>query len=180
TNNLVPFYAIGVFTGFAMAGFGMVRYHLRHREPAWRARLVVNFVAGVYTALVVLIFAVVKFTEGAWLVVVVFPIGVFGFIRLNRQYRSEASVLANIGGRKPPAPPNFARRSVLVLVDEFDLAAIAALRYARGLRPTSLRAVHFVLDQSRASELREQWLRADRGIPLDLVDVPDRRLVRAA
>jgi len=34
TKNLVPFYAIGVFTGFAMAGFGMARYHRRTKEPA--------------------------------------------------------------------------------------------------------------------------------------------------
>jgi hypothetical protein len=180
TNALVPFYAIGVFTGFAMAGFGMSRYHTRVKEPGWRRRRVINFVAGVYTALVVLIFAVVKFTEGAWLVVLVFPIGVFAFIRLNRQYRMEEEVLADIGDRKPPDPPNYARRTVLVFVDEFNLATIAALRYARGLRPTSLRAVHFVLDPARASELRERWLRADRDIPLDLVDVPDRRLPRAA
>jgi amino acid transporter len=180
TANLVPFYAIGVFTGFSMAGFGMARYHRRQREPAWRRRLAINFVAGVYTALVVVIFAIVKFTEGAWLVVVVFPIAVFAFIRVNRRYRIEAEVLENIGGRKPPDPPNYTRRTVLVFVDEFNLATIAALRYARGLRPTGLRAVHFVIDQERAKELRDAWLRADRGIPLDLVDCPDRRLPRAA
>jgi len=91
----------------------------------------------------------------------------------------EAEVLENIGGRKAPDPPNYTRRTVLVLVDEFNLATIAALRYARGLRPTGLRAVHFVIDTDRAKELREAWLRADRGIPLDLVDCPDRRLPRA-
>jgi amino acid transporter len=180
TNALVPFYAIGVFTGFAMAGFGMARYHRRTKEPAWRRRLVINFTAGVYTALVVMIFAIVKFTEGAWLVVVVFPVLVFTFIRLNRQYRAEAGVLENIGGRKPPDPPNYARRTVLVFVDEFNLATIAALRYARGLRPTDLRAVHFVIDREKAEELREEWLRAERGIPLDLVECPDRRVARAA
>jgi amino acid transporter len=180
TANLVPFYAIGVFTGFSMAGFGMARYHWRQREPAWRRRLAINFVGGVYTALVVAIFAIVKFTEGAWLVVVVFPIAVFAFIRVNRRYRLEAEVLENIGGRKPPNPPNYTRRTVLVFVDEFNLATIAALRYARGLRPTELRAVHFVLDQQRANELRDEWLRMDRGIPLDLVECPDRRLTRAA
>ena len=42
-NALVPFYAIGVFTGFSMAGFGMARYHRRTKEPAWRRRLVINF-----------------------------------------------------------------------------------------------------------------------------------------
>src|SRR5215468_6599005 len=179
-NALVPFYAIGVFTGFSMAGFGMARYHRRTKEPGWRRRLVINFTAGVYTALVVVIFAVVKFTEGAWLVVVVFPVLVFAFIRLSRRYREEAEVLEDLGGRKPPAPPNYARRTVLVFVDEFNLATIAGLRYARGLRPTGLRAVHFVIDAERADELRQDWLRAERGIPLDLVECPDRRVARAA
>jgi amino acid transporter len=180
TNNLVPFYAIGVFTGFSMAGFGMARYHRRTREPAWRRRLVVNFVGGVYTALVVVIFAVVKFTEGAWLVVVVFPIAVFAFIRLNRQYRREAAAVETLGAGKPPHPPNYLRRTVLVLVDDFDLATIAALRYARSLHPTALRAVHFIIDQPRADHLMQQWLRAGQDIPLDLVECPHRRIERAA
>ena len=179
-NALVPLYAIGVFTGFAMAGFGMARYHTRTKEPGWRRRRVINLVGGVYTAVVVVIFAVVKFTEGAWVIVILFPLLVYGLIQVNRRYRVEAEVLENIGGRKPPDPPNYTRRTVLVFVDEFNLATIAALRYARGLRPTDLRAVHFVIDQERANELREAWLRANRGIPLDLVDCPDRRLTRAA
>ena len=180
TNNLVPFYAIGVFTGFAMAGFGMARYHIRHKEPGWRRRRVINFAGGIYTALVVVIFAIVKFTEGAWLVVAVFPVLIFAFIRLNRQYRTEAGTVEALGSDLPPDPPNYPRRTVLVLIDDFDLAAIAGLRYARSLHPTALRAVHFVIDQQRADHLRQQWLRADRGIPLDLVDCPDRRIDRAA
>jgi amino acid transporter len=179
-NRLVPFYAIGVFTAFSMAGFGMARYHHRRKEPGWRRRLVINFSAGVLTSIVVVIFAVVKFTEGAWLIVIIFPVMVFALIRLNHRYRVEAQVLEDLGGRKPPKPPNYARRVVLVFVDEFNLATIAALRYANGLRPTVLRAVHFVIDQERADELREEWLRAERGIVLDLVDCPDRRIARAA
>ena len=66
-NNLVPLYAIGVFTAFTMAGFGMARYHKRRREPGWRHKLVINAAAGGLSAVVVAIFAVVKFTEGAWL-----------------------------------------------------------------------------------------------------------------
>ncbi len=179
-NALIPFYAIGVFTGFAIAGFGMARYHIRTKEQAWRRRLVINLTGGVYTALVVAIFAVVKFTEGAWLVVIVFPVLVFALIRLNREYRTEAEVLEKIGGRKPRDPPNYPRRTVLLFVDDFDLATISALRYARGLRPTGQRAVHFVIDNAQADRLREDWLRADRGIPLDFVECADRRLTRAA
>ena len=181
TNNLVPFYAIGVFTGFSMAGFGMARYHRRTKEAAWRRRLIINFIGGVYTALVVVIFAIVKFTEGAWLVVVVFPIAVFAFIRLNREYTMEAQVLERIGDRsKAPEPPKYPRRTVYVLVDSFDLATIAALRYARSLRPTTLRAVHFVIDTQQADQLREDWSRTDRGVVLDFIDCPDRRVARCA
>ena len=180
-NNLIPFYAIGVFTGFTMAGFGMARYHRRNKGPGWRRHTAISLVGGVYTGLVVLIFAVVKFTEGAWLVLVVFPLLVVAFIRLNREYRMESRVLQRIGARStPPEPPTYARRTVYVFVDAFDLATIAALRYARSLRPTTLLAVHFVIDRRHADALRSDWVRANTGITLDLIDNPDRRLVRAA
>jgi amino acid transporter len=179
-NRLVPFYALGVFTAFTMAGFGMARYHQRRREPHWRTKYVINFSAGVTSLIVVLIFVVVKFTEGAWLVVVLFAAGVPALIRLNRQYRMEATVLEGIGSRARPDPPTYSRRSVYVFIDDFDLATIAALRYARSLRPTSLRAVHFVIDNLVADKLRQDWLRASPGIPLDFVDCPDRRLATAA
>jgi amino acid transporter len=183
-NNLVPFYALGVFTAFTMAGFGMARYHHIHRERGWRHRLVINFSAGVTSLVVVLIFAIVKFSEGAWLVLVVFAIGVPALIRLNRQYRVEAEVLENIShdGTRPikPTAPTYSRRTVFVFVDDFDLATLAAMRYARSLRPTSMRAVHFVLDSTQAAKLRADWLRANTGVVLDLVDCPDRRLAKAA
>jgi len=180
-NSLVPFYALGVFTAFTMAGFGMAKFHHRTRERGWRYKLVINFSAGVTSLIVVLIFVIVKFGEGAWLVVLLFIGGVPALIFLNRQYRMEATVLEGIGSRgKPPEPPTYSRRSVFVFVDDFDLATIAGLRYARSLRPTSLRAVHFVIDNVQADKLRQDWMRANPGIPLDFVDCPDRRLAKAA
>jgi amino acid transporter len=183
-NGLIPFYAIGVFTGFTMAGFGMARYHKRVKERGWRRRRAINTIAAIYTALVVVIFAVVKFTEGAWLIVIVFPVLVYLLIRLNREYRLESEVLESIGGRRdagiPPRQPNYRRRVVLIFVDEVDLATFAAIRYARGLRPTAMRAVHFVIDGAQAEKLREQWIRYGQDIPLELIDAPDRRLTRAS
>ena len=179
-NNLVPLYAIGVFTAFSMAGFGMAKYHLRHKEPGWRYKFVINFSAGVMTLIVVAIFAVVKFTEGAWVVVVLFAVLVPALIRMNREYAAETEVLETITENQPPPPAHYSRRTVFVFVDDFDLATLAALRYARSLRPTTIRAVHFVIDSVRADKLREKWTRADRGVTLDFVDCSDRRLTRAA
>ena len=179
-NRLVPLYAIGVFTAFSMAGFGMAKYQSRHRTPGWRRRQVINFSAGVMTAIVVAVFAVVKFTEGAWVVLVLFAILVPALIRMNREYAAEGEVLETISENQPPPPPHYARRTIFVFVDGFDLATLAALRYARSQRPTSIRAVHFVIDSVRADKLREKWTRADRGVTLDFIDVSDRRLTRAA
>jgi hypothetical protein len=179
-NSLVPLYAIGVFTAFSMAGFGMAKYHSKHRGPGWRRRLVINFSAGVMTLIVVAVFAIVKFTEGAWVVVVLFVVLVPALIRLNHEYAAETEVLDTLSEHQPPPPPHYSRRTVFVFVDGFDLATLAALRYARSLRPTSIRAVHFVIDSVRADKLREKWTRADRGVTLDFIDVADRRLTRAA
>ncbi|MCL2585649.1 MAG: amino acid permease [Streptosporangiales bacterium] len=179
-NSLVPMYAIGVFTAFTMAGFGMAKYHTTHKAKGWQRKFVTNLSAGALSLIVVAVFAIVKFAEGAWVVVVLFAIFVPALIRLNSAYREEAEVLETISGAEPPPPPQYSRRVVFVLVDSFDLATLAALRYARSQRPTSVRAVHFVIDSVRADQLREKWTQANRGVSLDFVDCPDRRLTRAA
>jgi amino acid transporter len=178
-NALVPFYAIGVFTGFSMAGYGMTKHWLTHRGPGWHYKLVINLSAGILSTIVVLIFAIAKFTEGAWLVVVVFPILVFALMRLNKQYRAEASVL-EMSAAEPPDLAKYDRHRVLVFVDSVDLAEIEALRYAKGLHADQLSAVHFVLDSAHAERLQQQWRHFGHASELRLIDCVDRNLSRAA
>jgi amino acid transporter len=178
-NALVPLYAIGVFTGFAITGYGMTKHHLRYREPGWRTRLAINLSAGVVSTIVVAIFAIAKFTEGAWLVVVVFPVLVFALIRLNRQYRAEAAILEQFRIDRPDVV-KYARYRVFVFVNTLDLAVLAGLRYARGLRADELTAVHFMVDADQAAQLQNRWDYYDIDIPLRVIDCPDRRLTRAA
>lgn len=176
---LIPFYAIGVFTGFAMAGYGMSKHHLRRRGPRWRAKLAVNFTAGVLATIVVAIFAVAKFTEGAWLIVVIFPALVFALMRLNRQYRAEASVLEASHTESPVMTRHF-RLRVLVFVDSVDHAEIETLRYGVGLQAEDLTAVHFVIDADHTACLQDRWERFEHDTPLRVIDCPDRHLSRAA
>jgi amino acid transporter len=178
-NALVPFYAIGVFTGFSMAGYGMSKHHLTHRQSGWRSKLVINLSAGILSTIVVLIFAIAKFTEGAWLVVVVFPILVFGLMRLNRQYRAEAAVL-EMALDEPPDLDRHDRHRVFVFVDSVDLAEVEAMRYAKGLHADELVAVHFVLDSLRAERLQRNWQYFAHETELRLVECLDRNLARAA
>jgi amino acid transporter len=178
-NALVPMFAMGVFTAFSMAGYGMTKHWLTHRGPGWRSKLVINLSAGILSTSVVAIFAIAKFTEGAWLVVVVFPILVLVLMRLNRQYRAEASVLEMSRGELPDLTKH-ARHRVLVFVDSVDLAEVEAMRYAKGLDADELTAVHFVLDETRAARLQVRWQHFGYDTQLRMIDCPDRQLSRAA
>jgi amino acid transporter len=178
-NALVPFYAIGVFTGFSMAGYGMTKHWLTQRGPGWRYKLLINLSAGILSTVVVGIFAIAKFTEGAWLVVVVFPILVFALMRVNRQYRAEASVLET-SAAEPPDLVEHARHRVLIFIDSVDLAEVEAVRYARGLKADELTAVHFVLDSVHAESLKRQWRHFGHVTGLRTVDCFDRNLGRGA
>ncbi|MGP8222249.1 MAG: APC family permease, partial [Acidimicrobiales bacterium] len=149
---LVGVYAVGVFTGFTMAGFGMSKHHIRLREKGWKYKLAINGFAGLLSLSVVLIFVIVKFREGVWIVVVLFLILVPTLIRLHKQYDEEVDELEeNVS--KALVAPILRRHVVLVFVDRLDLADARALQYARMLDPDELRAVHFVLDSARSAEL---------------------------
>ncbi|MER5299382.1 APC family permease [Streptomyces lasiicapitis] len=179
-DKLVALYAIGVFTAFTMAGAGLTAYHFRRREAGRAWKLAVNGTAALVSAAVVLIFAVTKFTEGAWLVVVVFPLSVWVLIRINREYRAEAAALAMLPPADESDRPRWQRHVVYVLIDSYDPAVFQALRYAHELRPDEVRAVHAAVDTVRARRLAEHW-QASRAtdVPLEVVDCPDRRLERA-
>ncbi|MDX6229432.1 MAG: hypothetical protein QOI76_2822, partial [Frankiales bacterium] len=178
-DKLIAFYAIGVFTGFTLAGFGMAKYFRTHRTGNWRAYVAINLVSGSVAAVVVVIFAITKFTEGAWLVLVIFPVMVAGLLRLRRQYAREADALAS--APQLTSQPHFSRHVVLVLIDSVDLAVLRAVRYARSLRPYDVRAVHFVVDAEQARRVEAAW-EAQPGLDLglDLIECPDRRVSRAA
>jgi amino acid transporter len=179
-DSLVALYAIGVFTGFCMAGSGMVKHHLINKGPHWRRSVVVNGFAAVLTAAVVLIFAFAKFLEGAWVVVIVGPLMYWGLLRMHRQYVKEEKLL-EVGAAKAAESPLLRRHVVVVLVDHLDMAAARAIQYARTLTPDELRAVHFDLDNRATRHLVDSWSRLGLSrLPLDIVECPDRRLGRAA
>src|SRR5580692_8684324 len=180
-SALIPMYAIGVFTGFTMAGSGMVAHHWRKRDDHWRKGVAVNAVAAVVCAVVVIVFAIAEFTQGAWVVVIVMPLLVFTLVRTNREYREEDAVLEEGAAMAACEAKVLRRHVVAILVDKIDLATARAIQYARTLTPDDLHAVHFNIDHKRAELLIARWQELGLSrLPLDVVDCPDRRLGRAA
>ena len=179
-TRLIPLYAIGVFTGFTLSQSGMTKHHLRKREPGWRKGVLINGFGALLSAIVATIIAVTKFADGAWAILIILPLLVVVFLRLNRQYVREASHL-EVDVPAAVTAPILHRHVVLVLVDRLDLASARAIQYARTLTPDELRAVHFVIDDEAAQHLAEEWGRLGLNrVSLELVECPDRRLTRTA
>jgi amino acid transporter len=179
-NALVALYAIGVFTGFTMAGAGMVKRHLRERTGKWRAGVLANATSAFVTSVVVLIFVFAKFKEGAWIIVVVGPIMYLALLRFNKQYEREERAFASTSAI---GVMTIRMNRVVVFVDNYSLATERALQYCNTLNPYSVRAVHFDIDPLVTKHLEEVWGSpgtASAGINLEVVDCEDRRLDRAA
>jgi amino acid transporter len=179
-TRLIPLYAIGVFTGFTLSQSGMTKHHWRKREPGWTRGMAINGFGAFLSAVVTVIIATTKFADGAWAILIILPLLVVVFLRLNRQYVREG---AHLEADVPAAAtaPILRRHVVLVFVDRLDLAAARAIQYARTLTPDELRAVHFVIDDEAARHLADEWGRLGLArVPLELVECPDRRLTRTA
>jgi amino acid transporter len=175
-HALLPLYAIGVFLSFTLSQSGMVRRWRRLRGRGWRWRASVSGVGALVTGTVLLTLAVTKFSEGAWIVVVVIPVLVVGFVVMHRHYTEVAAALSLEGLE---GPPEF-HHTVLVLVGDVHRGVVRAVQYAKTLAAPSVtvRAVYVETDPARTARLEEKWRRWGLGVPLVVLTSPYRSMLR--
>jgi len=176
THALLPLYAIGVFISFTISQGGMVRRWLRLRETGWQWRMWVNGIGAVVTGVVLLTLATTKFSEGAWIVVVVIPVLVLTFLVMHRHYE-EVAVELSLDALETPPELN---HTVLILVGDLHRGVVRALQYAKTLTApnVTLRAVYVETDPARTARLEEKWAKWGMGVPLVVLTSPYRSLLR--
>ncbi|MSO33735.1 MAG: amino acid permease, partial [Candidatus Nanopelagicaceae bacterium] len=176
---LAAIYALCVFIGFTITGYGMYKHSIQEKPSSWRKLRIVHGASGGAAAIVALIITTVRFTDGTWLIVVGTPLVIAFTLKFNHQYTKENAALeVKIAEGKIS---NITRHDVTVLVASVDLATMAAVRYARTLRSRKLVAVHFVLDDLKAASILEEWSNHSslNDISLQLIDCEDRRLANS-
>ncbi len=179
-TTLAAIYALAVFIGFSLTSLGMTKKSWLTSRKILDRKVLLHGLTAFLSVVTVLVLSSFKFTEGTWIVVIGTPFVVWLMLHFNRQYQQEKGALAvESSGERATS---MARHNVSVFVDSVDLATIAAIRYARSLKPHKIKAVHFVIDDLKAEEIRKIWSEqhALEDIPLDFIDCPDRRLPNAA
>jgi len=188
---LIPLYAIGVFLSFSLSQYGMA---LRWRkignlkkdeeivEPGsvlrydknWRFKMIINGFGALCTAIVMIIFAVTKFSEGAWVVLIIIPFLVRVFFTIHHHYKDLAShlTLDNFMG----LPARATRHRVIMPLSGVHQGTLDALRYAK-LLSDDVTAVHVSIDDAEAEKVQKKWKSWGEGTRLVVLDSPFRLFV---
>jgi len=170
THALIPLYAVGVFMSFTLKQSAMVRYWLRRRGAGWVSGVAVQGVGAAVTGIVMLVIATTKFTQGAWIVIMLLPILISGFLAIHRHYAEVARQLSVESGT-PDRPP--LRHTVLVLIGDVHRGVLPALDYAKALSPNA-RAVYVEVDAEATRRLEDRWGKWGTQMPLVVLRSPYR------
>lgn len=152
---LIPLYAIGVFTGFTLSQAGLTKKNFEDTPRGWVWKVAVSTVGTATTAFVAGIVMVVKFTDGAWIPVVLIPLLVLMFLGIKRHYEHVRGFLTAEPGEAAPFRTHF----VVILVGSVNKGVLKAIKYAESLRPDRLIAVSVVDNDETGAELRREWAR---------------------
>jgi len=190
-TRLIPLYAIGVFLSFTIAQSGMaLRWWKSGRvlpgaevsgqgstlkfDPFWKVKMLANGFGAFCTAVVMMVFAVTKFKDGAYIVMALIPLMVAVLWAIHRHYRNFARNLSleNIG----VIPHHATRHRVILPVSGVHQGTLAALRYARMLS-NDVTAVHVVIEPVDAEKVRAKWETWGEGVRMVMLDSPYRLFI---
>jgi amino acid transporter len=183
---LIPLWAVGVFLSFTLSQAGMARHWWDNRRPAdkqlaekekrhpydpgWRWKLAINGLGAVTTAVVTLIFAITKFADGAWIIVLLLPAIVMSFYAVHGHYVSLAQDLSlEHYGQPPPSK----RHRVIMPVSAVHQGTLEALDYALSLSE-DVTVVHISIDPDQTEKLRHKWSWWGKGARLVVIESPYR------
>jgi amino acid transporter len=189
-SALIPLYAIGVFLSFTLSQTGMSRrwWKIGHLTPeqqvkergstlryekGWQSKMLINGLGAVSTAVVMVVFAVTKFQDGAWIVILLIPILCAIFLYIHRHYRRLAAALSL---ERYGEPANISRHRVILPISGVHRGTLAALHYALSLSD-DLTAVHVSIDPEETAKLQQKWEVWGGGVRLVVLDSPYRLLI---
>ena len=183
---LIPLWAVGVFLSFTLSQAGMARHWWNNRQLAasqlsekevvdrydrgWRWKLAINGLGSVTTAIVTLIFAITKFVDGAWIIVLLLPTVVVNFYAIHRHY---ASLARDLSLEHYGQPPPSKRHRVIMPVSAIHQGTLEALDYALSLSD-DVTGVHISTDSDQTEKLRHKWSLWGKGARLVVIESPYR------
>ena len=163
TDRLIPLFAVGAFLSFTLSQMGMaVHWHRLRRDRADRVRLWINGGGALATGVALAVILIAKFTEGAWLTVVVIPPAVL-LLRTIKRYYDDLDRQVLHGSHRCMDLRDHAPPVVLIPLERWDRMARNAVHAGARLSPDVV-ALHLVdlegpYAEDHEAKLRGEWTR---------------------
>jgi hypothetical protein len=192
-----------VFVAFTLSQAGMVVHWSRQRGQHWRKSMLTNAVGAALSAIVFVIAAVTKFSQGAWVAIALMGLLALLAWSIRRHYdsvhralslypldpstRRDPSLLApgeahsgdpshTLRRAEEDESPDQLRHLAVVPIVRLDLCGLRALAYAASLGQPVL-AVHISPGEDEAARFKRYWVEWGDHVPLEIADSPYRALV---
>lgn len=159
-HALIPLYAVGVFLGFSLSQFGMIRHW--KRIGGHKRNIAINALGCFATTIVFLIVLSTKFIHGAWFLIPAIASIIFFMTKVKRHY---ARVEAIFSLDNTAIPRIASKKTIVVLVSNVGISSYA-IQHAKSLRPVSLMAFHVAIDNEGAEKIRQEWEKSFPDIKL--------------
>ncbi len=174
THALIPLYAVGVFLCFTISQLSMVKHWLSKKTKNYSLKAGINLFGALATCFVLIILVVMKFIHGAWLVIVVIPLIIQGFLKIKKHYNAVNRQLTL--GKRPSE--HFGKdKTVILLVSGVHQGTKLAYEAALNLEPTRFFALHVSLTKNETGEIKKQWEKHFPDVKLSIIESPYRDLI---
>lgn len=169
-SALIGLYAIGVFISFTLSQSGMFVRWLKHKGNSWHIKAFINGFGALTTFVVVIIIAITKFKEGAWIVVLLIPVLVLAMVKVKLHYIAVADQLRITPADKEllDIEHNIYRNRVIVPIESLNKASVRALRFARTISDNVI-AFNVSISEEQAKKLQERYKMLNCSIPLVII-----------
>jgi amino acid transporter len=172
-HSLIPLYMIGVFTAFTLSQAGMVVHWRKEQSPGRSWRVGVNAFGALATGLVLVVVAIVKFQEGAWIIVAAIPLMVVACRAVRQHYYMTVRELSLADYEMPRE----IRHTAVIPVAGMNKMVLAAVEYARSISRDVI-AVTINVDNADREKLLEEWQARVPDVPLVILESPYRAIHR--
>ena len=92
-HRLLPLYASGVFISFLLSQLGMVIHWKNNKGSRWLFKAFVNGFGTIITGITLVIIIMMKFTQGAWVTLLLIVVLVIVMLRIKNHYNEVANEL---------------------------------------------------------------------------------------
>ena len=178
THLMIPLYAEGVFIVFTLSQAGMIVHFVRTKGPNWIIKTLINAAGMLITATGGITAAIVRFTDGVWILFLSIPLLMSLMHSIHKRYKEISVEISYDEFHRiyRPSTEKSGGQKMIVLLNRLTRSGVKLLNYANTLS-RDVTVVSVVEDSQAESEISDLWEKWGIDVNLTVLQAPIRQIV---